>query len=107
MGDQFEIVPESLESASRSLARSADDHAAAVQKLQSRIVGAGSPWGSDEIGSMFGEAYDAVSRMGIEALNTLTAGVRGTGEGLGAMARNTQQADQDNTAALGNLGSAL
>jgi hypothetical protein len=103
LGGQFEIVPESLVSASDGLARSADDHAAAVQKLQSSVLGAGSPWGSDEIGSMFGAAYEEVSRLGIEALNALTEGMRGTADGLQAMARNTRQTDQDSAAAFGNL----
>lgn len=105
--DQLVIVPQSLESASQGLTRSADDHAAAVQKLQSRITGAGSPWGSDEIGSLFGPAYDEVCRLAIEALNTLTEGVRGTGDGLAAMAGNTQQTDQDAATEFGNLGTAL
>ncbi|MGH3924763.1 MAG: hypothetical protein ACRDTJ_15495 [Pseudonocardiaceae bacterium] len=56
---------------------------------------------------MFGEAYDAVSRLGIEALKTLTAGVRGTADGLAAMARNTQQTDQDNATEFGTMGAAL
>ncbi|MGH3874405.1 MAG: hypothetical protein ACRDSR_23375 [Pseudonocardiaceae bacterium] len=107
MGDQFDIVPESLTSASKSLTQSADDHAAAVQKLQSRILGAGSPWGSDEIGSMFGEAYNEVSKLGIEALTALTEGVRGTADGLQAMAHNTQQSDRDAAAGFENMGVTL
>ena len=103
MWDQFEIFPESLDSSSKGLARSADDHAAAVQKLQSRILGDGSPWGSDEIGSLFGEAYEEVCKLGIEALTTLTEGLRGAADGLQAMARNTQQADQNSATGFQQL----
>lgn len=105
--DSFEIIPGSLESASAGLNRSADDHAVAVQQLQSRILGAGSPWGSDEIGSMFGPVYEEVSQLGIQALTTLTEGMRGTAEGLAAMARTTQQTDQDEASAYQSLETSL
>lgn len=63
------VLLTSLESASRGLARSVDDHEVAVQKLQSGVLGAGSPWGSDEVGALSSDAYDIVIEIEFKSMS--------------------------------------
>jgi len=74
MGDpgEFQISPQSLQSASQQTQRCAGDLAAAVDRLRSRVLGSGSPWGNDEMGTLFAAAYTECTQRGLGVLNDLS-----------------------------------
>ena len=104
---QFRITPESLRSASEQFQRSSDELAQAVQTLQARVLGAGSPWGRDEIGSVFAEAYGECSSMGLQAMQHLADQLAGIAEGLQQMGQNVESADQAGQTAFDQIHSGL
>jgi uncharacterized protein YukE len=91
---QFNVGPESLVGASRQFQSSSDELAQAIQSLQARVLGAGSPWGRDEIGSVFAEAYAECSSMGLQAMRHLADQLASIAEGLQQMGQNVESADQ-------------
>lgn len=91
---QFDIRPESLLGAAQKFGRSSDELAQAVQALEARVLGAGTPWGRDELGSIFAEAYVEVSGVGLQAMAHLADQLASIAEGLQQMGRNLDTADQ-------------
>jgi uncharacterized protein YukE len=91
---QFNIRPESLAGASRRFRSSSEDLDRAIQSLQARVLGAGSPWGHDEIGSVFAEAYTECSTMGLQAMQHLATQLGSIAEALLQMGQNLESADQ-------------
>lgn len=91
---RFDIRPESLLAAAQKFDRSSQELAQAVQDLQARVMGAGSPWGNDELGSVFAEAYVECSNMGLQAMQHLADQLGGIAQGLQAMGQNLTNADQ-------------
>ncbi|MCX9193685.1 hypothetical protein C3Y87_20330 [Carbonactinospora thermoautotrophica] len=103
MSDRFEISPESLRAASRGMRRCAEDFAAAVERLRGRVLGAGSPWGGDEFGTLFGTAYTGCTELGLRALDHLASQLGDVAEALGKMGATTQAADEANAAGFRRL----
>ncbi|KWW99046.1 hypothetical protein LI90_678 [Carbonactinospora thermoautotrophica] len=103
MSDRFEISPESLRAASRGMRRCAEDFAAAVERLRGRVLGAGSPWGGDEFGTLFGTAYTGCTELGLRALDHLAGQLGDVAEALGRMGANTQGTDEANAAGFRRL----
>jgi uncharacterized protein YukE len=91
---KFDVRPESLSSAAQRFARSSDELARAIQTLQAKTLGAGSPWGHDELGSIFAEAYVECSSLGLQAMAHLADQLGGIAEGLQAMSQNLTATDQ-------------
>jgi len=91
---QFNIQPESLLAASQRFERSSEELAKAILALQSKVLGAGSPWGHDEMGSVFAEAYTECSGMGLQAMEHLAEQLASIAEGLQAMGQNLTATDQ-------------
>lgn len=91
---QFNIRPESLAAASRRFQSSSEELAQAIETLQARVLGAGSPWGRDEIGSVFAEAYAECSTIGMQAMEHLAGQLAGIAEALQQMGQNLESADQ-------------
>jgi uncharacterized protein YukE len=104
---KFNIRPESLLGASRQFQRSSDELAQAIQALQARVLGAGSPWGRDEMGSIFAEAYTECSAMGLQAMQHLSDQLSTIAEGLQAMEQNLTSADQAGQTAFDQTGAGL
>ena len=93
----FTIDPDSLRSASQLLQQCADLFGGSLKTLASGVTGGGSPWGSDEAGTMFGMAYTEITSLGLEALNHLGEGLTSLAEALAQMgdiveATDTEQA---------------
>ena len=95
---KFDIRPDSLLAAAAKFDRSAQDLAQAIEALQSRVMGSGSPWGKDELGSIFAEAYVECSDVGLQAMAHLAEQLGSIAEGLQAMGQNLSNADQAGTA---------
>src|SRR6266851_2056763 len=104
---QLRIRPESLLAASNRFQRSGDELAQAIQTLQANVLGAGSPWGHDEIGSVFADAYAECSSMGLQAMQHLADQLASIGEGLQQMGQNVESADQAGQTAFDQIRSGL
>jgi uncharacterized protein YukE len=91
---EFEIDPDVLRSASEAMQRYTDEFARSVQTLSARTTGAGSPWGADEMGSLFGMAYTEASQLGFQALSHLADVLGGMAEALGKVGEVIEAADK-------------
>jgi uncharacterized protein YukE len=104
---KFDIRPDSLLAAAAKFDRSAQDLAQAIETLQARVLGSGSPWGRDELGSIFAEAYVECSDVGLQAMAHLAGQLESIAEGLQAMGQNLADADQAGTAMFDQTASGL
>jgi uncharacterized protein YukE len=104
---KFDIRPDSLLAAAAKFDRSAQDLARAIEALQARVLGAGSPWGRDELGSIFAEAYVECSDAGLQAMAHLAGQLGSIAEGLQAMGQNLADADQAGVATFDQTASGL
>jgi hypothetical protein len=99
----FRISPESLRAASEQTHRYAADLAAAAEKLRSKVLGAGSPWGADEMGTVFATAYTECTQMGLGVLSDLGRHMEEMAAGLAQMSESTQATDEANAAGFKQL----
>jgi uncharacterized protein YukE len=100
---EFRVSPESLLAAAQQTQRLAEDLAAATEKLRSRVLGAGSPWGGDEMGTMFAAAYTQGTQLGLEVLNDLAQHLAEMAGSLAQMSENTKATDEANAAGFKQL----
>jgi uncharacterized protein YukE len=91
---QFNIRPATLANAAQRFQNSSQELERAIQTLQGRVLGAGSPWGRDEMGSIFAEAYTECSTMGLQAMEHLAGQLGSISEALQQMGQNLEAADQ-------------
>ncbi len=99
----FRISPDSLLTAAQRTQRAAEDLAAATEKLRSRVLGAGSPWGGDEMGTVFASVYTEGTQLGLEVLNELAQHLDEMAASLAQMSANTQATDEANAAGFKQL----
>lgn len=104
---QFNIRPATLADAAQRFQTSGEELERAIQTLQSRVLGAGSPWGRDEIGSLFAEAYTECSTVGLQAMQHLAGQLSSIAEALQQMGQNVESADQDGQSAFDQIRSNL
>jgi uncharacterized protein YukE len=100
---EFRVSPESLLAAAQQTQRLAVDLAAATEKLRSRVLGAGSPWGGDEMGTLFAAAYTQGTQLGLEVLNDLAQHLAEMAGSLAQMSENTKATDEANAAGFKQL----
>jgi hypothetical protein len=100
---EFRISPQSLETAAQQTQRVADELAAATEKLRSKVLGAGSPWGADEMGTVFATAYTECTHLGLDVLRELSQHIEDMATSLAQMSQNTQAADEANAAGFDQL----
>lgn len=70
MSVRLSIDPESLAGSGRALASVAQRMADDLAVLETTVHGTGNPWGTDENGSVFAVAYQAVLGHALQALGT-------------------------------------
>ncbi len=99
----FRISPDVLQAAAQQTQRSAQDLGAATEKLRSRVLGAGSPWGGDEMGTVFASVYTQGTQLGLEVLSELAQHLEEMAASLAQMSENTQAADDANAAGFRQL----
>lgn len=104
---KLDIRPDSLLAAAAKFDRSAQELAQAIEALQSRVLGSGSPWGKDELGSIFAEAYVECSDVGLLAMAHLAEQLGSIAVGLQAMGQNLSTADQAGVAIFDQTASGL
>ena len=90
----FDVSPSSLAAASQRMQRCGEELATAAQALRVRLLGAGSPWGHDEAGTMFGQLYTECTGLGLESLAHLGELLGSIAMDLGQMSENMQATDQ-------------
>ena len=100
---EFRISPDSLQTASQQTQKCADDLRAATEKLRSDVLGAGSPWGADEMGTVFATAYTECTHLGLDVLSDLSQHMEDMATSLAQMSKNTQAADEANAAGFNEL----
>jgi uncharacterized protein YukE len=93
MSADFEIHPESLQRASAGMQRCSDELVTAVETLKARVTGAGSPWGADDSGSIFGDFYTACTRAGYASFQELCDHMTDLSKALTQLHENTAAAD--------------
>jgi WXG100 family type VII secretion target len=84
----------SLAVSARQMRSCGEEFAAAANRLHSQVLGAGSPWGQDEAGSLFGGIYTECTAMGLQALAHLGQLLGSVATSLDHMSRNVDRADQ-------------
>jgi len=94
MPADFEIHPESLRTASAGMQRCSDELLTALETLKARITGAGSPWGADDSGSIFGDLYTACTRSGFASFHELCDHLSDLSTGLAQVHDNARGADE-------------
>jgi uncharacterized protein YukE len=99
----FKISPDSVRAASQQTHRNAADLAAATERLRSKVLGAGSPWGADEMGTTFAAAYTEGTHLGLAVLGDLARQLEDMATSLAQMSENTQAADEANAAGFKQL----
>ena len=99
----FRISPNALMAAGQRTQRAAESLAAATEKLRSRVLGAGSPWGGDEMGTVFASVYTEGTQLGLEVLNEMAQHLEEMATSLAQMSENTQATDDANAAGFKNL----
>jgi uncharacterized protein YukE len=104
---KLDIRPDSLLAAAARFDRSSQDLARAIETLQARVLGAGTPWGRDELGSVFAEAYVECSDLGLQAMAHLAGQLAGIAEGLQAMGQNLTTAEGAGQSAFDQTASGL
>jgi uncharacterized protein YukE len=102
---EFRISPDSLLTAAQQTQRVAEALAAATEKLRSRVLGAGSPWGGDEMGTVFASVYTEGTQLGLEVLGDLAQHLQDMAAGLAQMSEDTQATDEANAAGFKQLDS--
>jgi uncharacterized protein YukE len=96
VSNRFEITPGLLDAAAQGIARSGEDFAAAVERLRSQLLEAGSPWGDDGTGAMFGEIYTECTAVGLQALDHTAQLLGNIAARLDQMALNVLAEDEGN-----------
>jgi hypothetical protein len=103
---EMKIDPDQLGSSATSIAHSAETFADGLDGLEATVT-TGNPWGGDEAGSLFGLAYLEVLNHAMEVLGSHLGQLVEAAEGLGTMAQQTWQSEQENTAMMGRSAAGL
>ncbi len=92
--EDLDIHPDSLAAAEGRLSDCGDRLGRAVRELHDHVLGAGSPWGSDELGTIFSEAYTSCTTTGLDSFSHIAGHLTDIGQALGQMGQNTQDTDR-------------
>jgi hypothetical protein len=103
MDGDFEIAPGSLDVSAQGIQRCGEDFATAVATLRARVLGAGSPWGNDSTGSMFGQIYAECTGVGLHALDHTAQLLGSIATSLSQMSQNVVADDQGNAAGFDRI----
>lgn len=102
--DKMDIDPASLRAASQRMQGCADALTRSVGRLSASVTGAGSPWGSDEMGTLFGMAYTEATQLGMQALSHLGAQLDGVAEALAKIGQAIDATDKEQAKTFNEAG---
>lgn len=80
------------------------DLSQAVGRLRADVTGAGSPWGSDEFGTVFAAAYTSVTNLALDKYEELATRLTEAGDDLRIAADDVEGTDQGNAAGITDAG---
>ncbi|MCX4747619.1 hypothetical protein OG455_19205 [Kitasatospora sp. NBC_01287] len=92
-GAGFSVHPADILTAAPDFTTQSDRLGSAVTNLESTLKDLGSPWGADDQGKKFGDAYDPRHTALVKSLGVLVQGMASIHLGLEAMAGNHQGTD--------------
>ncbi|GAA1966569.1 WXG100 family type VII secretion target [Kitasatospora viridis] len=92
-GSGFSVHPADILTAAPDFTTQSDRLKSAVTNLESTLKGLGSPWGADDQGKKFGDAYNPQHTALVKSLGVLVQGLASVHLGLESMAGNHQGAD--------------
>ena len=95
-----EIDTERLPAQANALAAQGKAVGDAVRQLHAEITGAGSPWGDDETGTLFGQAYTELTGVALDAYTALADGLSGKADDVHTMANGFTDRDATSAAAM-------
>jgi uncharacterized protein YukE len=95
MAGELKIDPDALRAASDLLANNADNYAQSLRNLAASVNSGGTPWGTDDTGSVFGVAYQEIAQLGMQSLAHLGGVLTSVAEALGKIGDVIQAADDD------------
>lgn len=93
---ELRIQFESLTRAGGELARAAEQIDGALSRLRTGLEQQGEPWGNDEVGAPFAQAYTAVMRQAFTAIASYRDQVGYAAERLPAAAERLRAAEAEN-----------
>lgn len=96
----FSIHPADVLAAAPNFTTQSDKLKEAVTNLEGTLTGLGSPWGADDQGKKFADAYTPQHTALVKSLGVLVQGLASVHLGLEAMAGNHQGADAAAAAGL-------
>ena len=97
------VTPESMAADGSAMTQVAQDMATGLTSLQGTIQGDGDPWGADEQGAIFGQAYQLVLGKAFEGIASHVNQVGYAGQGLTAQAGGYTDVETGNSQQLRSL----
>jgi len=91
----FRLDPEAVRGGGNGIQDSAEALRARLAAFQGELEGYGQPWGADDIGTLIGLCYQAISTVAMECYQANIEEIAGYGEGVGLMADSFEKVEQD------------
>ena len=103
----FHVDPELLAVSGAGLQSVADRLAGELTAFQAELAGFGTPWGSDDIGSLIGVAHDEVSSFAFECYQTALEEIGAAGADVAVMGAQYAAVEETITGGFGDIQSGL
>ncbi|MEV6343271.1 hypothetical protein [Actinoplanes sp. NPDC051851] len=91
----FQVEPALLRSGGDQVIGVAERFIGDLDGFESRMQGYGEPWGGDDIGTLIGTVYTAVSAWVLDCIGVAAEEIGSAGSDVTLMADNYEAADQD------------
>jgi hypothetical protein len=103
MSAGFDVTPDNLRSSGKDISATGGSLYGDVTALSNKVTGDGSPWGDDELGSMIGDAYVALTDYALQVYASYAEQLDGTGANVQLAADNHAQTETSNTDGIGAI----
>jgi hypothetical protein len=102
----FQVDPAALGGSGTQLSEVAGTFLGALRAFEAELAGFGSPWGTDEIGSLIGAAHEEVAAWAFECFRTAAEELSAAGFDLGDMATAYEEVEDRVRGAFESFGGA-
>lgn len=103
----FDISPASLRQSANGMVDVVDRMAQALNTLETKLHGYGSPWGAGVIGSLIGELYQAIHDVAFDSYEGNAEIISEYAQGLDGMADTLQEWEAQVESGFADIGSQL
>lgn len=93
MAEELSVDPQHIRRSGAGVRSSAQQLRSELQAFQNHLAGYGEPWGNDDLGSLIGGCYQAISELAFDCYNDNIAELEGHADGVNAMASTYFQAE--------------